>query len=151
MAKVFFVPGNTSAVDYARLRQDGEWISVHSAQTLDELQATYPGAVLGTELEFTAQMEQACRTEPEHITADQFQDAFEVLPPVGWTSEGSQTESFKFMEHYSGRITSVYARVGDRFYRFLDVCSLSHAEIISKVRNCAQAAVPGPGPYGSCL
>ncbi len=150
MHQVFFIPGSTAAIDYARLREDGEWITLHTAQTISELQVTYPGVILGAEADFTAQMEQACRTEPEHITADQFQDAFEVLPPVGW-SQTDEAESFKFMEHYSGRITSVYARVGERFYRFLDLCTLEHAEIIAKVRNCAQAAVPGPGPYGNCL
>jgi len=143
MHQVFFIPGNTAAIDYAKLREDGEWITLHTAQTIDELQATYPGIILGTECDFTAQMEEACRTEPEHITAGEYQDAFKVLPPVGWR-QSAETESFKLMEHYSGRITNVYARVGKQFYRFLDLCTLEHSEIIAKVRNSAQAAMPSP-------
>ena len=151
MQSVFYVPGSTAPIDYARLCADGELITLHTSQTIAQLQGTYPGAVLGSEEEFTMQMEAASRTEPMHITADQFDDALNALPPCNWTGCGSSTETFKFMERYSGRITTIYARIGERYFSFLDVYTLTHAQIVDKVRNCADAAVPGPGPYGRCI
>ncbi len=134
MEKIFFVPGNTSAIDYACERADGVAVSYFTGKTLAELQEQYPGAILGTEAEFTQQMEAACCTAPEPISAEQYADALEVLPPQDWQGIGSQAESFKFLERYAGRITSIYARVGRSHYRFHDICTLGHAEIIQKVK-----------------
>lgn len=150
MTMVFYVPGSTSAVDYARNLPCGNWVSVHTGQPLEALQATYPGVVMGTEDEFAAQMEAAYRTEPEHITEERYQSMLDALPPQGWTIE-ADAESFKFMERYSGRITDIYARIGRKFFRFMDVCTLTHDEIVSKIENSAALAIPGPGPYGNCL
>lgn len=134
MEKVFFVPGNTCALDYACEREDGVFVSYFTGKTLAELQEQYPGAIMGTEAEFTEQMEAACRTAPEPISAEQYSDALDALPPQDWQGIGTTVESFKFLERYAGRITSIYARVGCSYYRFHDICTLGHADIIQKVQ-----------------
>lgn len=134
MHKVFFVPGSASAIDYAATRADGELVSCFNGLTLAELQEQYPGAVIGTEFEFLQQMEAACRTAPQPISAEQYADALDALPPQDWQGIGTTAESFKFLERYSGRITSIYARVGCSYYRFHDICTLGHADIIQKVQ-----------------
>lgn len=139
MAKVFFVPGSTSALDYACERSDGVAVSYFTGKTLAELQEQYPGAIIGPEAEFMQQMEAATRTAPQSITAEEYADALEALPPQDWQGIGSQAESFKFLERYAGRITSIYARVGHSHYRFHDICTLGHAEIVEKVK-AAQVA-----------
>lgn len=139
MDSVFFVPGNPSAIDYACLRADGVTVSYFTGQTLAELQEQYPGAIIGTEAEFMQQMEAATRTAPQKITVEEYADALDALPPQDWQGIGSQAESFKFLERYAGRITSIYARVGRSHYRFHDICTLGHAEIIEKVK-AAQVA-----------
>jgi hypothetical protein len=134
MKKVFFVPGNTCALDYACEREDGVCVSYFTGKTLAELQEQYPGAIMGTEAEFTEQMEAACRTEPEPISAEQYADALDTLPPQDWQGIGTTVESFKLLERYAGRITSIYARVGCSYYRFHDICTLGHADTIQKVQ-----------------
>ena len=134
MNKVFYVPGNASAIDYVRRREDGVDVSYFTGMTLDELQAEYPGAIVGSEDDFLLQMESACITEPEVISAEQYEDALEALPPQDWRGAGSREESFKFMERYAGRVTSIYARVGANHFRFRDIYTLPHSEIIKRVQ-----------------
>jgi hypothetical protein len=150
MNNVFFVPGSANVIDYAHQLPSGLWISVHTAQTLEQLAAMYPGVIMASESEFCAQMENTLRTEPSHIDRQAFEFALHALPPQGW-EQYKDAESFKFMEHYAGRVTTIYARLGRKFFRFNDVCTLTHAEIIAKVQNSAALSVPGPGPYGNCL
>lgn len=135
MHKVFFVPGSASAIDYAATRADGELVSCFNGLTLAELQEQYPGAVIGTEFEFLQQMEAACRTAPQPISAQEYTYALNTMPPQDWQGVGSAAESFKFAERYAGRITSIFARVGCSHYRFHDIFTLGHDDIIKKVQS----------------
>lgn len=135
MEHVFYVPGSAWAVGYA-VEQDGRIVEQFTGKTLDELQASYPGAVLGTVESFNVALEEKLRSEPEPITEEQWFDALEALPPQEWRGDRS-AESFKFLERQAGRVTSIYARVGVTFWRFHDICTIPHAEIIAKVEKQA--------------
>jgi len=74
------------------------------------------------------------------ISADAFFDAKCQMPPEDWKGADG-TESFKCPEYYSGRVTSIYARIGEQHYTFRDRCELSHSEIISKVQASLDSVV----------
>jgi hypothetical protein len=38
------------------------------------------------------------------------------------------------MEYYSGRITSIYVRLGERYFTFHDVANLPHLDRLAKAR-----------------
>lgn len=140
MEKVFFIPGNLHVLDEARAREDGELVGRFCRLTLEEIQRQSPGAILGTVDEFLEQMEATCRTDPAPITEEQYSDALEVLPPQNWQGIGTAEESFKFLERYAGRVTTIYARLGNNHYRFRDVYTLPHSDIMAKVK-AVQAAL----------
>lgn len=102
-------------------------------QTLEEVRDRYPDVQIMEANEAVNAIENdlidAGATE---ITEQQFTDALEVLPPMKWKSD-SDSESFMMAEFFYGSVTSIYARVGNRFYTFYDRCSLSHDDIVRKV------------------
>ncbi|HCA1453373.1 TPA: hypothetical protein MNK97_005730, partial [Klebsiella pneumoniae] len=52
MCKVFYVPGHTAIIDYARQIGPNMWMAQHSGLMLPELRVRYPGAILGDEEAF---------------------------------------------------------------------------------------------------
>ncbi len=132
MAKVFHVPGELGHIDVAELADGGQYVGKFSGKTLAQYQVENPAIVVEDWAVVVAQEETRLTTEPEEITRERFIDMLEVLPPEGWRITG-QTESFKMMEYYSGRITSIYARLGNRYFTFRDLGSKTHAEIMDKV------------------
>ena len=65
------------------------------------------------------------------ITATQFCDALNCLPPLQWhRSYGS--ESFKMSEFLTGDITAIYVRRGDEYFTFNDHYSLKHHECLKR-------------------
>ncbi|MFV0455623.1 MAG: hypothetical protein ACK5NQ_11640 [Pseudomonas sp.] len=137
MEKVFYVPGQPWAIDFA-VERDGVTVSQISGETLEQVQARHPGAIVADYAEVCAQVEAQSKTEPRQIDAEDFDYALNVLPPVGWVRE-SGCESFKMSEHTNGNVTAIYARLGDTFWTFQDVYTMKHAEIMEKVRE-AQAS-----------
>ncbi|MTC21277.1 MULTISPECIES: hypothetical protein [unclassified Providencia] len=79
--------------------------------------------------------EQAAKTAPKEITLAQFMDALSVMPPLDWQGNNN-TESFKLQEMVLGNVTDILVKVSGRYFPFRDVATLSHAQIISRVR-CA--------------
>ncbi|MDR9616752.1 hypothetical protein RHA65_19335 [Providencia rettgeri] len=79
--------------------------------------------------------EQAAKTAPTEITLMQFMDALSVMPPLDWQGNNN-TESFKLQEMVMGNVTDIFVKVDGRYFTFRDVLTLSHAQIISRVR-CA--------------
>lgn len=102
-------------------------------QTLEEVRERYPDAQIMEANEAVNAIENGLiDDEAKEITEQQFTDALEVLPPMKW-KRYSDSESFMMAEFFYGSITSIYARVGNRFYTFQDRCSLSHDDIVRKV------------------
>ena len=129
----FYEPGKHCIVDTAVKNAAGEYVSLHSGQTLMQLRDERPNIVLG---EFDAWMEQdekSLISPPKEITKEEWWEALEVLPPESWQHSGGG-ESFVMMEYYSGRITSIYVRLGDRYCTFHDVANLPHLDRLAKAR-----------------
>ena len=129
--KVFWIPGRLHVED-AAVDVDGVLVGMYGGKTLADYQAQHPDAQIITVDEFKRHHDAALKTAPEVITAEQFNDALEILPPLGWVRDGTR-ESFKLCEMYSGNITDIYARIGADYYRFRDVASLPHAEIMGRI------------------
>jgi hypothetical protein len=82
--------------------------------------------------EATQRQEAADKSEPVEITAERFDEMLNILPPVGWTTTGNG-ESFKMCERYRGRITSIFVKLNQRHFTFMDSISLPHDECCTKV------------------
>jgi hypothetical protein len=145
---VFFVPGTQQVVpviiDFAKRRPDGVFVSSISGNTLEETATRYPGAQLGECDTVVAEKESKLISEPVEITQAQFIDALEVLPPDDWQRH-VYSESFKMSERLSGRITSVFVRVNDRYYEFADRDPITHEEAVEKVSRAMAAQGTGHG------
>lgn len=135
--RCFYVPVQTgcvpSMIDVARVNDQGETVTFFHGETLAALRERYPTAELISIEDFDRLKEDALRTEPEPTTEEAFWEMLEILPPVGWrrTTEG---ESFKMVERYSGRMTNIYARIGNSYWVFMDRDDLTHDQIMAKVR-----------------
>ncbi|MDF4211172.1 hypothetical protein P2W50_31460 [Pseudomonas protegens] len=138
MEKVFYVRGQPWVIDFAIERADGVVVSQLRGHTLAEVQAHSPGAEIITYREAVALIESGCKTEPRQINLEDFEYALNVLPPMRWV-RGCEYESFMMSERTNGRVTGIYARAGTTFWKFEDVCTMSHTEIIAKVRKAAEA------------
>lgn len=105
-----------------------------SGETLEQIQVRYPGALLGDLETVVAEKEAMLRTEPTQITEAQFMDALECLPPLDYQQRGAGC-SFKCEERLSGRMTSIYASVGNpsTYWTFVDLDTTPHAEIMARV------------------
>ena len=79
------------------------------------------------------EQEKKCITPPQRITADAFFEALGALPPEDWQRRG-HSESFKMSEYYTGQVTTIYSRIGNNFYTFRDMASLTHEQIIAKTQ-----------------
>lgn len=128
---MFYVPGSMNIIDYAIMR-DGVLRGGYSNETLDEIRARYPGAIVGELDKFVDERDASLRTEPVEITAEQWTEALEVLPPLDHVYDGTAC-TFKCMEMLCGRITAVYCRIGKRCFTFNDYASIKHADILTKV------------------
>ena len=135
---VFYVPGQPWVIDFAKVRGDGVTVSQLQGHTLEEVQARSPGAIITSYDEAAAQIEAGCKTEPRQIDAEDFDYALNVLPPAQWVA-GDHAESFKMCERTNGRVTAIYARVGATYWKFEDVYTMPHAEIIAKVRKAQES------------
>lgn len=105
-------------------------------ETLEQIRKRYPKAEIVTWEPWLSNKEKAHCTEPQPIDKDRFMEMLEVLPPQRW-QHGKNCESFELMEHYSGRVTSIYARFGNRYFEWMDVCGQSLA---AHATHCGQMA-----------
>jgi hypothetical protein len=102
-------------------------------ETLEEIRARYPDAEY---IEFEKAIkisEDLHRLPVREITEKDFWEMLEVLPPAGWKQEPN-CESFKLSERWSGNITDIYARIGERYFTLRDTIFLPHAEIIRRCK-----------------
>lgn len=103
-----------------------------SGETLDQIAARYPGVKVSTIDEYTAQHDEAYRTDPMLIDEEQYRSALECMPPLNWRRTGG-VESFMCVERLSGSITRIYACVGNTYWTFKDRDDLTAAEIADKI------------------
>lgn len=50
--KVFYIPGQRNALDYATARADGQMVAAFDGRTLEQLRAEYPGVRVVSESDF---------------------------------------------------------------------------------------------------
>jgi hypothetical protein len=82
--------------------------------------------------------EEAAKTEPEEISAAEFDDKLNILPPRAWVPGfGDGASSFKIGEPYIGRVHSIYARLNGRFFTFRDDVRMAHDDVLAKVFHSA--------------
>lgn len=121
MKNQVFVQGPLTCIDM--VTPDGR--SQIERQTLEEIQARYPGAEISDLETWSAAKEKALCTEPEEITEERFWEMLEVLPPQRWqrgrTLDDKPCQSFEMCEHLSGRVTSIVCEVAGRFFTWNDV------------------------------
>lgn len=122
--------------DVAKPDEAGILRGYYGGKTLDEVQAEHPDATLMSMDALTTAQENALRTEPVQITEEEYMDALEVLPPLDWVIHG-RTQSFKFVERFSGAVTSIFAKKNGAHWTFRDVDTLTHEEIMARVDEVA--------------
>jgi hypothetical protein len=130
--KVFFTPSvNGSTPQIVDISVNG--IGMHSHQERSELAKRYPGLEEGEADAVREQIEKCLRTEPVPCAEDEWTEALECLPPLGWVRRGGG-ESFKMSERLSGRMTHIYVRYDGRCWTFVDTDDLSHFDIMNRVK-----------------
>jgi len=75
-----------------------------------------------TEAAYWQRREQQARSDVEEITLAAFMDAIAVMYPKDW--EGDM---------YCGDIAYIFAKVGDRYFKFRDVVTLPHSAILARI------------------
>ncbi|EMB8480688.1 hypothetical protein VAH18_003511 [Providencia rettgeri] len=91
--------------------------------------------IKSAEMMYWVGREQAAKTTPTEINLERFMDALAIMPPLDWQGNNN-TESFKLQEMVMGNVTDIFVKVDSRYFTFRDVSTLSHAQIVSRVR-CA--------------
>jgi hypothetical protein len=153
MTQAFYQPNAATIIDFA-IERGGILRGGFSNETLEQIQARYPGAVLGDLEAFIATKEARLRTEPTPITAEQWMEALEVLPPMKWTGHAG-AESFMCAEMFSGRVTDIYCRLiargSQHYYTFRDVVSLTHEQIVARCEAKLREEFDLPSPSNKSL
>lgn len=141
--RYFYVPGETNVVDVVVEDGDGVQRGSYSSATRTELETKYPGLVVCTQDEYREQARAAARKPPVEIDQAEFDRLLNVLPPQGWTNRGG-SESFKLSEYYALDVTTICARVGDRYFQLRDRAGLRHEDIVSAIAATGLLAQPAP-------
>lgn len=126
-----FVQGTLTCIDIV---DPDTGRSAINNETLDQVQARYPGAEIADFETWVKTKEKSLCTEPVRITGERFMEMMEVLPPQRW-QHGHDCESFELCEHTSGRVTAIFARFGDEYYEWQDRAGQSLA---SHATHCGQ-------------
>ncbi len=112
-------------------------------ETLEQVQARYPGAVVGDLEEWYTRKIESFLTEPEEITEEQYDEMLNVLPPKRWehrTGPYGYTSSFEMIEHMCGSVTAFYIAietpvgfVKPRYFTYQGHSGVPHEEKIKRV------------------
>jgi hypothetical protein len=135
----WYVPGETAIVD---LIHPDDGLTLHLFEAMAQIRARHPTAErMSCEAAWAAADAIGTtryRQDIVEVTAERFDDALNVLPPVGWTTRQG-VESFRISERIWGAITDIYARRGDRYFKLADDIRLSPDIIAERVRAFAAA------------
>lgn len=69
----------------------------------------------------------------KEITAEQFEDALNVLPPLRWENGG-----FFMSERYTADVTGFYQQIGDRYFTSYQRLSYNRKDIIADLHSFMQ-------------
>lgn len=130
--------GMPQALDVVVVDEAGNKFGMWSHDSEAQIKERYQGVSIIPVSEFADLQNKACLTEPVQITEERFIGALEVMPPMDWVRRGAD-ESFKFVERYSGSVTSIFVRLGKEFYTFHGMDNMTHEAIIAKVKTVAFA------------
>ncbi|MDU8545704.1 MULTISPECIES: hypothetical protein [Pseudomonas] len=131
-AKVFYVPGDTSIIDYAQEIGPNVWVSRCRWLMLPEMQIRHPGAVLGDEESFLIAQEAAHGTAPAEISAARYDYAISHLPVADFAAD-AHAETFKIEQCEVGNVTRIYAHWNGRYWTFLGLANVPHQVIVSRL------------------
>lgn len=129
MAQVFH--DDKTVIDFTFTDEAGVVRSQVYRQTLDEIRERHPDARLGDLDEAYAKIEDSYRVPPVEITEDHFIEMLEVLPPVKWRRT-QEAETFMLSERMYGDITSIFCRIGSRYFEMQDHTWLDIDEIVAR-------------------
>ena len=132
MSKVFYVPGQTSIIDYAREIGPNMWATRCRMLMLPELCICNPGAVLGDEEAFLLAQEAALGTQPQETIEARYDYALTRLPVLDFAADG-RNYSFKLEKFEVGNLTRIYALCHGRYWTFLGLATLTHQIIVQRV------------------
>lgn len=121
----FWEPGATSAIDCVHPITG---LSLVNGETLEQIRERYPNAII-TELDAILKAEaDFFKQAPVEIDAEKWDYMLNVLPPVQWTNEHG-AETFKMSEMTSGTITTIFCRIGNRYFEVVDDYWVSHDQV----------------------
>lgn len=125
-------PGSVGQMAYL---VDGIYRNVASAEglTLEQLNADGGAYELIPSHEVWERLTNGYVAPVKEIDAERFNDMLEILPPLDWHI-GDYYQSFKMAEMLCGNVTSIFAKSGDRYFELSDRVTLTHQEIIKRVR-----------------
>ncbi|MGH8078495.1 MAG: hypothetical protein ACREPE_14390, partial [Lysobacter sp.] len=153
-ALFFYIPGQLTAVDQIIVHDDGtplggfnevSALARHAGATLEQLRARHPEGLLCSGAELSSQSDALAVLPPIEIDEERYQDSLDVLPPQDWVRRGG-SESFKLCEYYSGNVTSIFARIGDRYFELRDSASMSHEKIVASIEASGLLTDDVPAP-----
>lgn len=73
-------------------------------------------------------------TPPQQVSRERFYDMLEVLPPARWY-RGGHIEWFHVCEYLAENLVTWFGRLGNYYYEFNDVPSLTREQLIDKIVN----------------
>lgn len=134
MEMCFVSPEQRCVIDM--VRDDGKsWIL---GQSLEQVRSRYPDAQeMALEKAVSAIEASMIAGAVIEINEEAFTSAFGCMPPRRWINDGS-SESFMSPEHFYGAVTSVYVRLGTRYFTFHDRCTASHLAVVGRVQTWLQ-------------
>jgi len=132
---VFVQKSSLTCID--TIRPDGT--SFYMRETLEQIQARYPGAEIMDLEAFTLWKEEQLLASPvTEITGERYTEMLEVLPPLRWVQRDNGDASFEMSENFCGRITYVNCRVRAagryRYFTFLDRMGTTHDDRMARCR-----------------
>lgn len=133
MKKAFYVPRRHGIIDLV-IERNGVLVGEISGETLEQMRVHWPDVIIDDLDSIENKQQISLMTSPVEIDKDTFVGALNLLPPNKWITRGNE-ESFKMAEHLLGMITTIYARLDERYFAFNDLCSLPHEVIMIRVRN----------------
>jgi len=132
ITKCFYVPGSRSIIDTF---DEELGLSSFGEETPEQILAKNPGVELWDLFEAGEEIARITYaefiTEPQEIDEERFIEMQEMMFPLCWWRY-KDTESFKFPEAITLDLHSVFCKIGDRYFEFVNRRSLSHREIVEK-------------------
>ncbi|MBW1246705.1 hypothetical protein I7860_08470 [Pseudomonas tolaasii] len=132
MSKVFFVPGQTTIIDYAREIGPNMWAARCSWLMLPEIRVRHPGAVLDDQTAFLQAQELSNGTKPARISEARFDFAVSNGQVLDYFADETG-DSFILQAPEVGDLVRVYARCFGHCWSFLCLPIITHSEIRSRI------------------